>query len=184
MPAPLDAAHHRIANSFNFRVTLRKSGAGAATSAGAPRPDSAPAAAQAAPDFLGDGGFQECTGLDIEMDAQEVQEGGRNNGVVRLIGRGKYTNIVLKRGMFFATRGGANAEFWLWLQGILSGARPVTRYDGMIEVLDDTGKRTLARWTFSRGLPVKVQGPQLNAKSGEIALEELHIAHEGLRLER
>ena len=35
---------------------------------------------------------------------------------------------------------------------------------------------------FDRGLPAKISGPQLNAKSGEIAIEELHIAHEGLRL--
>jgi tail tube protein gp19 len=36
---------------------------------------------------------------------------------------------------------------------------------------------------FSRGLPSKLRGPQLNAQSGEIAIEELTIAHEGLRLE-
>jgi len=29
---------------------------------------------------------------------------------------------------------------------------------------------------------MKVSGPQLNAKTGEVAIEELHIAHEGLRL--
>ena len=35
---------------------------------------------------------------------------------------------------------------------------------------------------FDRGLPSKVTGPALNAKTGEIAIEELHIVHEGLRL--
>ena len=29
---------------------------------------------------------------------------------------------------------------------------------------------------------MKVVGPTLNAKTGDIAVEELHIAHEGLRL--
>jgi hypothetical protein len=33
-----------------------------------------------------------------------------------------------------------------------------------------------------RGLPQKLQGPSLNAKTGDVAMEELHIAHEGLRL--
>jgi phage tail-like protein len=42
--------------------------------------------------------------------------------------------------------------------------------------------REVARWTFTRGLPSKVTGPSLNAKTGEIALEELHIVHEGLQL--
>jgi len=40
----------------------------------------------------------------------------------------------------------------------------------------------VAIWHFDRGLPAKVVGPQLNGKTGEIAIEELHIAHEGLRL--
>ena len=132
---------------------------------------------------LGDGGFQECNGLDIEMDVKELKEGGRNDVIVRLVGRGKYSNIVLKRGMLFpAPRGTVNSELWGWLQGILSGERPVRRYDGIINVLSSDRQDTVATWTFDRGLPSKIAGPQLNAKTGEIAIEELTIAHEGLRL--
>jgi phage tail-like protein len=131
---------------------------------------------------LGDGGFQECTGLQIDMDVHEIQEGGRNDGVVRLAGRGKYTNITLKRGMLYPAGGGAVNDLWGWLQGIVSGQRPVVRYDGVIEVLDAASRNVVATWVFDRGLPAKVMGPQLNAKTGEIALEELTIAHEGLRL--
>jgi phage tail-like protein len=65
---------------------------------------------------------------------------------------------------------------------VLSGQRPVVRYDGVIEVLDNTSNSVVATWLFDRGLPAKVMGPALNAKSGEIAIEELTIAHEGLRL--
>jgi phage tail-like protein len=42
--------------------------------------------------------------------------------------------------------------------------------------------QTLATWTFDRGLPQKIAGPQFNAKTGEVAIEELTIVHEGLRL--
>jgi phage tail-like protein len=59
--------------------------------------------------------------------------------------------------------------------------RPVRRYDGLIEVMS-TGDNVVARWEFDRGLPARIKGPELNAKTGEIAIEELHIAHEGLRL--
>jgi phage tail-like protein len=131
---------------------------------------------------LGDGGFQECTGLQIEMEIHEINEGGWNDGAVRLAGRGKYTNIVLKRGMLHPTGGTALSELWRWLQGIISGQRPVVRYDGVIEVLDASSGSTVATWVFDRGLPVKVMGPQLNAKTGDIAIEELTIAHQGLRL--
>ena len=131
---------------------------------------------------LGDGGFQECTGLQIDMDVHEITEGGRNDGTVRLVGRGKYTNIVLKRGMVYPVGGTAVSEIWAWLQGVLSGQRPLVRYDGVIEVLNASSGAVTATWVFDRGLPAKVSGPTLNAKSGEIAIEELTIAHEGLRL--
>jgi phage tail-like protein len=72
-------------------------------------------------------------------------------------------------------------ELWTWLQDISSGIQPVRRYDGIVEVMS-VGDEVVARWLFERGLPVKITGPQLNAKTGEIAIEELHIVHEGLRL--
>ena len=152
-----------LAGTFNFRITLTRSDGGTPTE-------------------LGDGGFQECSGLDIEMDVQELQEGGRNNGVVRRVGRGKYSNIVLKRGMLFPDSGTVRNDLWKWIQDALNGERPVVRYDGVIEVLAGNGRDTVATWTFDRGLPQKVTGPSLNAKSGEVAIEELTIAHEGLRL--
>lgn len=132
---------------------------------------------------LGNGAFQDCSGLEIEMDIQEYQEGGRNNGTVRRVGRAKYQPLLLKRGMFFrgAADASANPELWHWMQRILNGERPVPRYDGLIHVMgpDNTLRAT---WMFDRGLPAKIRGPELNAKTGDIAIEELTIAHEGLRL--
>jgi phage tail-like protein len=129
---------------------------------------------------LADGAFQECTGLDVELDVQELVEGGRNNGVIRRVGRAKYSPIVLKRGMFYSDDV-VNRDLWTWLEDVASGVRPVRRYDGIVEVMS-VGETVAARWLFERGLPAKITGPQLNAKTGEIAIEELHIAHEGLRL--
>jgi phage tail-like protein len=139
----------------------------------------------AVPDRLGDGGFAECSGLDLEADLREYLQGGGNDGAVRRAGRVKLRPIVLKRGLFFAGADGyAETSLWAWLQDMVAGIVPTPRYDGAIEVMDPAHLRVVARWTFVRGLPAKVSGPSLNAKTGEIALEELHIAHEGLRLER
>ena len=131
-----------------------------------------------------DGGFQEVTGLEIELDVQEYLEGGRNDGTVRRVGRAKYQPIVLKRGMFYGDSGNVNRALWQWLQSIAAGARPVPRCSGIIQVMRETTAATevAAVWTFDRGLPARVRGPQLNGKTGDIAIEELHIAHEGLRL--
>jgi phage tail-like protein len=162
-----------LLRAFRFQIKLRKSAV--AESGSQPQPD----APRGTP--LGDGGFQECSGLEIDLDVQEYLEGGRNDGVIRQVGRAKYQNLVLKRGMFFGSSGGVNRDLWRWLQAVVTGERPVTRYDGIIEVMS-VGDIVVATWVFDRGLPAKIRGPELNAKTGEIAIEELHIAHEGLRL--
>ncbi|MFJ9608862.1 phage tail protein [Kitasatospora sp. NPDC101176] len=184
-----------LVQGFNFRVSLRLSGTPGPTAtpppaltgqaAGAPRPGAGAAGPAEGPaERLGDGGFQECTGLELELELADHPEGGRNDGTVRGIGRVKLSPVVLKRGMLAPTPGGrADTALWDWLHGIATGERRAARYDGDIEVLDPTGARTVAHWRFTRGLPVKLTGPSLNARTGEIALEELHIAHEGLRLE-
>jgi phage tail-like protein len=162
-----------LLRSFRFQVKLRRS---ATVESGAQRSDGGGTG-----EPLGDGGFQECTGLEVEMDVQEYLEGGRNEGVIRRVGRAKYQPLVLKRGMFFPEGGSVNRDLWEWIQGIVAGVRPVPRYDGLVEVMS-VGDDVAARWEFDRGLPTKIRGPELNAKTGEIAIEELTIAHEGLRL--
>jgi phage tail-like protein len=171
------ADDRRLAGNFNFVVTLRRSAQAVSGASGV-----GGATPQSSGDRLGDGGFQECTGLEIEMDVQELQEGGRNDGVIQRVGRGKYGRITLKRGMLYGSDRKVNVALWGWLQGILTGTRPVPRYDGTIQLMSEDHTAVLATWTFDRGLPAKISGPQLNAKSGDIAVEELQIAHEGLRL--
>ena len=163
-------AESLLASAFRFRVTLSASPAAGGGSPVAASP-------------LGDGGFQECNGLDLEMDVVEYVEGGRNNGVVQRAGRAKVSRIVLKRGMLHPPDGRVDTDLWRWFQDVIDGVRPLRRYDGTIDVLGTgAAPAVVASWTFSRGLPAKVVGPQLNAKTGELAIEELQIAHEGLRM--
>jgi phage tail-like protein len=154
-----------LATNFRFRVTLSPAG----------QKDPAPGS------LLGDGNFQECSGLEVEMDVGEYVEGGRTNGVLQRAGRMKVSRVVLKRGLFHSPDGVVSRDLWSWFQDVVDGVRPLRRYDGTIAVLGEK-KRVVAEWKFTRGLPAKVVGPQLNAKSGDVAMEELHIAHEGLRM--
>lgn len=133
------------------------------------------------PQRLGDGGFQEISGLEIEMDVKDLDVGGRNTSAVRRVGRAKYSRLVCKRGMLGPAGGDASPELWQWFQDVVAGVRPVRRYDGTVIVQDQLG-RPMATWSFVRALPVKIVGPQLNARTGEVAIEELHLAHEGLTL--
>ena len=149
-----------LLRAFRFQVTLRNSDDGTE---------------------LGDGAFQECTGLEISMDVQEYQEGGNNDAIIQRVGRAKFSPLTLRRGMFYGGPGGVNRDLWNWIQGVVGGRRPVARYDGVVEVMGVTDD-VVATWQFDRGLPQSVKGPELNGKTGELAIEELQIAHEGLRL--
>jgi phage tail-like protein len=167
-----------LVRTFRFRVSLTRSAAGGPASR-----DPGASAAKPATQRLGDGGFQECSGLELEADIHDYREGGRNDGVLRRVGRVKLQPLVLKRGMFAtAAAGRADAELWAWIQGMVAGVLPIPRYDGVVEVMDPAYHAPMATWAFVRGLPAKVTGPALNARTGEVAIEELHIAHEGLRL--
>lgn len=160
-----------FARAFRFRVTLANS------------PSPSARGTTAVKGTLGDGAFAECSGLDLEMDVGEYVEGGRNNGVLQRAGRAKVARIVLRRGMLHPAGGSVNTELWQWLQDVLDGVRPIRRYDGTVTVLDERADRAVATWKFTRGLPAKLVGPQLNARTGEVVIEELQIAHEGLRME-
>ena len=153
---------HNLLPAFNFSVSLYQTGNRAK--------------------LIGNGGFAECGGLELSADIRDHNEGGNNNAVRRMVGRVKLQPLVLKRGMLVSqTR--ADGTLWDWMFNVLSGQQPVTRYDGRIDVFDRTGATTYATWSFSRGLPAKLSGPTLNAQTGAIAIEELQIVHEGLRME-
>ena len=166
--------------AFRFNLKLRRSPD--ETSGLSPTGETDIAAESEDGAALGDGMFQEVNGLEVELDITEYLEGGRNDGVIRQVGRAKYVPLVLKRGMFHSAAGRLNGELWAWLQSVAAGKRPIPRYDGIVEVWGRHENEVIATWEFERGVPARVRGPELNARTGEVAIEELHIAHEGLRL--
>lgn len=166
--------------AFRFKVTLRQSPD--ATAGSEPTGETSVADQSAQGRRFTDGAFQEVTGLEVELDVADYKEGGRNDGVIRQVGRAKYVPLVLKRGMFYSPTQTLDKEIWNWLQSIAAGTRPIPRYDGIVEVYGRNQTEVVATWQFERGVPARVRGPELNAKTGEVAIEELHIAHEGLRL--
>ena len=134
---------------------------------------------------LTSGAFQECSGLSLEAEIKDHLEGGRNDAVRRLVGRVKLQPITLKRGMFAATPDGyVDTRLWRWFEDMVAAEGPAQRYDGVIMVRTTFDDTPMAIWNFRRGLPLKVVGPTLNAQTGEVAIEELQIAHEGLTLTR
>jgi phage tail-like protein len=116
--------------------------------------------------------FIECSGLDTTTEVIETREGGNNTTVTKLPGKTTYTDITLKWGMT------ASAVLWQWRQDIMDGV--VTRRNGSIVVYDLANKNEVARWNFFNAWPSKWDGPALNAKGNDIAIETLVLAHEGI----
>jgi phage tail-like protein len=123
--------------------------------------------------LTGDGGFSECSGLEMTMAPEEYKEGGRNGAVLKFPSRVAWTNLTLKRGAALS------GELWAWHYGFVVGAG--RRRDGVITLLDAT-RTPVSAWFFRRGLPVKYSGPALNAAQNTVAIETIEIAHEGIHL--
>jgi phage tail-like protein len=126
-------------------------------------------------DGVTDAGFNEVTGLDTENDIIEYRTGDREPSVTKQPGLDKNPNIVLKRG--FAKAGD---ELWKWRKAVIDGK--TERASGTIVLLNEAREPAM-RWNFREGWPSKLQGPALNAKNNEVAIETLEIAHEGLEFE-
>jgi phage tail-like protein len=118
--------------------------------------------------------FTEVSGLQMETEVMEYQEGGNNGYVHRLPGRVKASNLTLKRGMT------ASHGFYQWIADIASGK--ITRGNVSVVMFDYAGNK-LARWNLINAYPVKWTGPQLNAREAAAAIETLELAHDGVTLE-
>jgi phage tail-like protein len=121
------------------------------------------------------GNFSECSGLETTLDVEDYKEGG-NNGLIRKFPtRVTWGNIKLRRGIAL------NDELWLWHFDFVEGHGK--RRDGVITLMDER-QNPVKAWRFKRGLPVRYVGPAMNAAQSQIAIEELEIGHEGLKLMR
>jgi len=120
------------------------------------------------------GGFSECSGLTTDSNVIDYREGNEKQLTARrLPGLMKYNNVVLKRGFT------ADKSLWNWRKNVIDGQ--VKRSSGSIVLLDDARNPVLT-WNFREGWPAKWEGPALNAKTSEVAIETLEICHEGLEL--
>ena len=146
--------------AFNFLITLVDS-------------TSALTATVSAIQSVALGGFSEASGLEMSLEVEEYKEGGRNDMVHKLPTRINWGNIRLKRGVTLSD------DLWSWHYAFVEGRGK--RRDGII-VLQNDLHLPVKTWHFTKGLPIKWTGPSLNAAQSQVAVEELEIAHEGMRL--
>jgi len=120
-----------------------------------------------------DAAFAECDGLEMTMDVKTIREGGNNGKQIRLTGPMNYASLTLKRGMT------ETFDLWRWVE--LMQTNPEVRADAEV-VIFSTDKKVKAKFKLARCVPVKLKAPALNAKDGGVAIEELQLAYESLKL--
>jgi phage tail-like protein len=146
---------------FRFRVDFRDAKLTGRSDEGASAP-------------LCGGAFSEVTGLEATMEPKVIKEGGHNYGARQRMGQITFATVVLKRGM---TR---NRDLWRWFWLVGQGAYAV-RLTARVSLLDEAGE-PIVSWDLERAMPIKFKAADLNGKGTEVGVEELHIAHEGLKL--
>ena len=121
--------------------------------------------------------FSKCSGLAGEVGAEEYLEGGENRFAHRLPVRASFPNLVLTQGA------GPSTELWGWFFEYHVSGR-VSPRDGQVTLMSTVeGALVPVRvWSFRRGWPVKLTGPELDAQSSALAVEQVEIAHHGLAL--
>jgi len=128
-------------------------------------------------DGLSSVSFTKCTGLAGEVSVEEYAEGGENRFSHRFPTRASFPNLVLSQGA------GPAHELWDWFYEYHRTGLIAPR-DGTVSLMSRVdGDLTPVRvWSFTRGWPAKLSGPDLDAQSVAIAIEAMEIAHHGLML--
>jgi len=122
--------------------------------------------------LLCSGAFSECSGLEATMEPRTIKEGGRNWGAAQRIGAINFGTVVLKRGLT------QTDDLWTWFNLVGEGAY-AQRLNVTITLFDQSGKGVCA-WTLLKAMPTRFKAPDLNARNNEVAIEELHLVHEGM----
>lgn len=114
--------------------------------------------------------FQEVTGLSAEIGTEEVAEGGENRFSHRLPTRGRYTNLMLKRGLL------VGSGIATWCKDAIENMifNPVT-VD--ITLLNEKHEPLGDTYSYQRCWPVKWAVSDFKAQENAIVVETLELAY-------
>lgn len=142
--------------TFNFRIELAYGGGGAICA----------------------GEFAECDGLEMTIEPKTIREGGNNSRPIHLVGQVSYGQLTLKRGMT------SDFGLWDWFDAVQRTSGHGIRAAGEIAIQSaqavPDARTDLVVFELKGCLPVKLKAPGLNARDGQIAIEEMQIAYETL----
>lgn len=115
--------------------------------------------------------FSKVSGIEVTMEQEEIQEGGKNDGPhILLSPHKKNPPLVLERGVFLRTS---------WLGKVKPGMRLGTWL--VIFLLDERGRITRKAFGITDGTVVKWELSGLDATGNSVLVERIEIVHDGIR---
>ncbi len=124
-----------------------------------------------------DAGFQEVSGIGMEVAVTEYRNGNdRENQVRKITGLAKYANVTLKRGVI------GSLSLYSWLDQIRNGDQAATR-TVTIHLQSEDHAQAVQTWKLLRARIIKHTSGPLNAKGTDVAMEEMVLAYERLEVE-
>jgi phage tail-like protein len=123
-------------------------------------------------------GFQEVSGLNIEVTSAEYRNGNdRVNHVRKINGIYKVGDVTLKRGLMGAL------DLYQWIDQVRTGDQGAKR-NVTISLRDESGQNVVMTWRLTNARPMRYTAPSFNAKGGtDVAIEELVLSCEDLKIE-
>lgn len=113
------------------------------------------------------GAFTECSLPTIELEVQDVQEGGLNTYTHQLPGRRRPSRVTFRNGV------GVMSQMMTWYMQTLQ--EKFDRHDVTVTLLSG-GMVPIIHWHFIDAYPVKWTGPQLRSDDNAIAIQSLELA--------
>ena len=125
-----------------------------------------------------DAGFQEVSGIGMEVTVSEYRNGNeKENSVRKITGLNKSTDVTLKRGVI------GSLTLYNWLNQVRNGDQNQLR-TVLIHLQNEDHTATVMTWKLLRARPIKNNSvASLSAKGTDVAIEELVLAYERLEIE-
>ncbi len=124
-----------------------------------------------------DAGFQEISGIGMEVTVAEYRNGNeKENSVRKITGLNKSTDVTLKRGVI------GSLSPHKWLDQIRNGDQNALR-NVVIQLQSEDHTAVVMTWKLIRARIIKHTSGPLNAKGTDVAMEELTLAYERLEME-
>ena len=118
------------------------------------------------------GGFQEVSGLGVEIGAAEYRNGNNKfNYPIKVMGLSKVPDVTFKRGVL------GNLTLFEWIKAVQEG-EPDQLKTVTITLLGEDRTTQAQVWKLTNARPLKYTGPPLSGTASETAVEELVLSCE------